>query len=84
MFRRKTVITFEKLERYYLYAAEPTQEPGPCESCGREVRWLTPDQTVALTGLTLREVFRRIESNEVHFSEVKSGLVQICQTSLEL
>lgn len=84
MFRRKTVITFEKLERYYLRVPEPCQELGPCEPCGHEVRWLTPNQTAALTGLTLREIFRRIESNEVHFTEVKSGLVQICQNSLEL
>jgi len=49
-----------------------------------EVRWLTPTQAVTITGLTLREIFRRIESNSLHFIETPLGLLQICPNSLEL
>jgi hypothetical protein len=48
------------------------------------VSWLTPNQVVALTGLTLREVFRRIEADTLHFHETASGLLQICPNSLGL
>jgi len=48
------------------------------------VIWLTPNQVVAATGLTLREIFRRIESNSFHFIETPLGLLQICPNSLEL
>ena len=82
--RRRTVITFEKLERsfYHLPNSEPLLKQ--CDECQMEVRWLTPTQAVTITGLTLREIFRRIESNSLHFIETPLGLLQICPNSLEL
>ena len=84
MLSRRTVITLEKLERsfYHLPNAEPIL--GRCNECQDRVSWLTPNQVVALTGLTLREVFRRIEADALHFNETPSGLLQVCPNSLGL
>ena len=84
MLSRRTVITFEKLERsfYRLPGSEPFI--GLCEGCGTEVSWLTPNQVTALTGLTLREIFRCIEANRVHFSEPTPGSMHVCPNSLRL
>ena len=46
--------------------------------------WLPPDTVVALTGLSLRELFRRIEAREVHINEFPSGLLLICPKSIDL
>ena len=82
MLNRRTVITFEKLERCFYHL--PNSEPvlAECVECQQEVSWLTPNQVVALTGLTLREVFRRIEANSLHFSETAPGLIHICPNSI--
>ena len=83
MFTRRTVISYEKLESctYRLPGAQPLV--GFCEQCATEVGWITPYQALALTGLTLREIFRRIEAHKIHISETASGLVLVCPESLK-
>ncbi len=83
MLTRRTVVTFEKLERCF-YHFPQAEEPlrARCAECSEEVNWLTPNQAVLLTGLALREVFRRIEANTLHFSETAPGLIHICSNSL--
>lgn len=84
MLKRRTVITFEKLERsfYRLPDAAPIIES--CPACQREVSWLTPSQAVAVTGLSLREIFRRVESQTIHFIETPPAGLHICPKSLSL
>jgi hypothetical protein len=84
MSTRRTVITFEKLERSFYRLPDSEPVLAYCEACGAEVSWLTPNQVVALTGLTHRQIFRRIESDALHFNESDSGLTLICPHSLEL
>ena len=84
MLNRRTVITFEKLERslYRLSDTEPFLMR--CAQCAEEVSWVTPVQAQALSGLTLREIFRRIESSLIHFSETQTDQIHICPNSLGL
>lgn len=84
LINRRTVITFEKLERsfYHLPNSEPLLKQ--CDECQKEVSWLTPTQAVTITGLTLREIFRRIEATSLHFTELAPGLLHICLNSLGL
>ena len=84
MLSRRTVITFEKLERCFYRFPNSEAHLAQCDECQQEVSWLTPNQVVALTGLSLREVFRRIEANTLHFSETAPGLLHICPNSLGL
>ena len=84
MLYRQTVITFEKLERswYRLPDSEPFLMR--CAVCAEEVSWVTPVQAQVLSGLTLREIFRRIEANSIHFTETPPGQIHICPNSLGL
>lgn len=81
---RRTVITFEKLERclFRLPDAEPITSR--CDDCRCVVTWFTPIQVVAMTGLSLRELFRQIEGETLHFNESGPGLLHICSRSLGL
>ena len=82
MLNRRTVITFEKFERssYRLPNSEPFV--GRCDECREEVSWLTPNQVVALTGLSLREIFRRIEASALHAIERTPGELHICPNAV--
>jgi len=82
MFTRRTVITYEKLERSFYRLAEAEPVTAECDACGCTVNWLTPPQATAITGLSLREIFRRIETDQLHFSETSAGLLFICPNSL--
>ena len=82
MFRRRTVITFEKLERWRYLVPQAEIRISWCDDCARDVSWLTPDQFVALNGWSLRELFRRIEAVAVHFIESTNGSLLICPESM--
>ena len=53
-----------------------------CEQCGREVQMFTPGQAALVSGLSSREVYRRVEAGEVHFTETVEGLLLVCLDSL--
>jgi hypothetical protein len=82
MLNRRTVITFEKLERTLYRLPNCAPVVGHCPQCCMEVSWLTPDQVVAVSGLTLREIFRRIEAQTVHFKETPPTRLYLCPNSL--
>ena len=80
---RRTVITFQKFERstYRLFG---TPSPAAlCDQCRQEVSWLTPNEALVLSKQSLREIFRLIETNKIHFTEDQAGFVLICPISLE-
>ena len=54
-----------------------------CDSCQAEVRWLFPEEAMALAGITLRGIFRLVESSEIHFAESEGGFLLVCAASLE-
>jgi len=82
MLKRRTVITFEKLERYLYRLPDSATLAEHCPQCGAEVSWLTPDQAVAIYGLSLREIFRRVEAQTVHFKETSPAGLRLCPNSL--
>ena len=53
-----------------------------CEQCGRDVQMFTPGQAALVSGLSSREVYRRVEAGEVHFTETVEGLLLVCLDSL--
>lgn len=53
-----------------------------CTECGEPVRWVLPDEAMALIGSSLRDVFRRVESRDLHFVESDTGFLLICAKSL--
>jgi hypothetical protein len=82
--KRRTVITFEKLERCLYRLPDTDPITAQCDDCRCVVTWFTPIQVVAMTGLSLRELFRQIESEALHFNESDPGSLHICSRSLQL
>lgn len=53
-----------------------------CPECARVVRMLPPEEAAALCGVSLRTLFRRMESGGLHFSESAGGQVYVCERSI--
>jgi hypothetical protein len=53
-----------------------------CSECDDPAAMLTPQEAAVLTGVSWREISRRVESGRVHFTETPDGLLLICINSL--
>ena len=53
-----------------------------CAECSRRVSMLTPDQAMAVAGVSARAVYRLVESGRVHYRETPDGFIFICADSL--
>lgn len=82
--RRQFVITAEKIETYTVRQEPPQAFQTYCEMCDPKVSCLTVDQTVTVTGLGARTIFRLIEAGEVHFLETEEGHLLLCPNSAAL
>ena len=53
-----------------------------CECCQTNVSVFAPEQIAAILRLTLAEVCRRVETDELHLIENRRGVALICGGSL--
>lgn len=53
-----------------------------CDDCRAEVRWLFPEEAMLLAQVSLREIFRLVESRKIHFVENSEGFLLVCAESL--
>ena len=58
------------------------KEKSYCAACDEETNWLLPEEAMAVAGVTLREIFRLIESRQIHFDESAEGFLVVCALSL--
>lgn len=82
--RRQFVITAEKTETYTVRQEPPQSFQTYCEKCDQKVRCLTVDQTVKVTGLGARTIFRLVEAGELHSYETDEGHLLLCPNSVAL
>jgi hypothetical protein len=75
--KRTTEITFETEELVAVKARRGFK--GFCERCNAFVEMLPTDAAAMLTGLGEREIFRLIETGEIHFVEAER--VFVCRDS---
>ncbi len=54
-----------------------------CAACGIVTLMLPPEQAAIKSGATQREIFRQIESGELHFIEAIEGALLVCSNSLD-
>jgi hypothetical protein len=54
----------------------------PCPVCRAKTAWLMPEETMAIAGVTLRQIFRLIESRQIHSAENNDGFLVVCALSL--
>jgi tRNA A22 N-methylase len=82
--RRQVVITAEKTETYIVRQEPPQSFQTHCEKCDQQVRCLTVEQTVDVTGLGARTIFRLVEAGELHSYETALGHLLLCPNSVAL
>jgi len=61
---------------------EMSSEPRWCGTCGDRVEMVAVDTAAALSGLSPRAVYRKIEAGELHCDETGEGLTLVCLPSL--
>ena len=81
--RRIEIITVRE-QTYRSPQPGPFTAPPPswCNGCQTATQLLSPDLAATISGLTLRTLFRWIESGHIHFVETPEGQVLICLPSL--
>jgi len=79
---KKLLITTKSHEILIVRGNRNTTIRGHCPTCKSEVDMLTLDAAVRVSGISGREVVRRIAANEIHFSETASGDLLVCRECL--
>lgn len=79
--KRKTRITVET-DRVLVIRGSKAPVTGWCDKCGGPVNMVTPDQAAVLARVSLRAIYRRVESETLHFVEMQHGSLLICINSL--
>jgi hypothetical protein len=54
-----------------------------CVHCNTPNQMLTPNIAATLSGITLRTLFRWIESGDIHFVEMPEGSIFLCLDSIK-
>lgn len=79
--KRRTEITIET-ERLLLLKESSRSLFLWCDTCGAQVRMLTPEEAASVAGVSVRKIYRRVEAGELHFIEMSEGPVLICLDSI--
>lgn len=76
--KKRTSITIET-QKMTVIRRRKVQTVAWCERCRAEVLMLNPDEVAALSGTTVREIFRQVESGELHSIETNAGTLLVCR-----
>jgi len=79
--KRRTKITVESHQVMVIRQSKATVKAW-CAVCGEPVQMVTAEQAARLNGLSLRAVLRRVEADQLHFTETPEGTLFICLNSL--
>lgn len=84
-FMRRTKRTITKTETREIFIVRRINNSSRvlrCDECRRETEWLTLAASSKISGFGLREIFRLIETGEVHFQETPENQPLVCKNSL--
>jgi hypothetical protein len=77
---RSVEFTFERRE--FFVVANSGEIFTPCTRCGKKCAFVTPTDAARFSTLSVREIFRLMESAEIHFIEKPDRSVIVCLDSL--
>ena len=80
--RRRIEITVER-QRILLVKRRQPAATVWCETCAGRPQMLTLDEAARLLGVSERDIFRRVEARQVHFTETAGGRLYVCGSSLQ-
>ena len=81
MKRIKTGITI-RTEEVLIIRASRGASRTLCRECSGETLMVTPDEAMALTGGSAREIYRGVEAGLVHYTEISGGALLVCPDSI--
>jgi len=81
--KEKTTITIENYRRTVIRSQRNLSNLAVCEPCGLETTMILPHEAAKILQTTAREVFRFVESGQVHFLEGQNGELLICSKSCQ-
>ena len=79
--KRRIEITIEK-RRVLTVRTRRVSATGWCAQCGLKVRMVTAEDASRIAQVTLRTIYRWVETGQLHFRESQDGLLLICLKSL--
>lgn len=79
----KKVITIESFQRTVIRQNFNQTQNLWCEFCQAEVEMTAPELAATILGVTVREIYRRIENGDLHFVEMETGEIFICVNPLK-
>ncbi len=80
----KTLIARKEMHELTILRRRQIKEKRFCAACQAQVRWLIPEEAMFLANTNLREIFRRVETGEIHFAENAQGFLLVCAVSLAM
>jgi hypothetical protein len=80
--KRRIEITVERQRLVLVKRSNPSTTIW-CETCAERPPMLTLDEAARLLGISERDIFRRVEAREVHYTETAGGRLYVCGSSLQ-
>jgi hypothetical protein len=79
--KRKIEIAFETTQIIVRRGSNKIVEAW-CQACGEQVQMVGSEQAVLISGISLRQLVKQIEADQLHYRETEDGLLLICLASL--
>lgn len=80
---KKILITRQRFERIVIRQSGSSGEDFACPVCGEQEVMLSIEKSALVYEVSIRSVFRLLESGQIHFAELPSGQLLVCMASLE-
>lgn len=81
--KQRTEIRFETHEVTIIRFRQTQSATRFCAACRASVRHLPISRAAAILRISETEVFRLVESKQIHSTETETGELLVCQNSLE-
>ena len=78
---RRTEITFERSKSFVIRNFKGAVIAW-CHECDARVQFLSPEEAAVEAQVSLRTIYRWVESGKVHFTETADARLYICLASL--
>jgi len=81
MRKKKTEIIVER-DQVLVIRNLGARDPEWCSECAERARMVTVDEAAAITQVSARTIYRRVEGGRLHFREAPDSQLFICLNSL--
>lgn len=78
---KRTRITVET-ERVLVVSRRHRIVESWCDGCGHKVKLLRAEEAAFISGVSLRDICRQVESDSLHYMETADRVLMICLDSL--